>query len=250
MLNVLAVNVFFMAYGGSDFLGKSIFISLFALSVLSWAVIVHKLWLARNSRAMAQRFQQQFRKKQRQPLHVEYPEAMGSAEMPNPFYEVYQVAKQQAVEILSKNRLFRESSKAWNSQSDQTYLSHADLGLLEAHSAVVIADQTKRLEKHLFVLSTIMQLAPLLGLLGTVWGITITLGELQTHAMASTNQEVLSGLSMALGTTVLGLVVAIPALIGNSYLRHAIRDFSTEMENFSQEVLNAIEMHYRKVDVE
>ena len=55
--------------------------------------------------------------------------------------------------------------------------------------------------------------------------------------------------SLALATTVLGLVDAIPALIGYNYLKNSARDFQTEMEGFSNELLASVEMYYRKVDV-
>jgi biopolymer transport protein TolQ len=59
---------------------------------------------------------------------------------------------------------------------------------------------------------------------------------------------VLGGLSLALATTVLGLLDAIPALIGYNYLKNTIRDFTTEMEGFSNEILAAVELQYRKVE--
>jgi biopolymer transport protein TolQ len=112
-----------------------------------------------------------------------------------------------------------------------------------------VATQTKTLEKNLFLLSTVVSLAPFLGLLGTIWGILTTFSELQSHTAGGTHQMVLGGLSLALATTVLGLLDAIPALIGYNYLKNAIREFQTEMEGFANEILASIEMQYRKVDV-
>lgn len=56
----------------------------------------------------------------------------------------------------------------------------------------------------------------------------------------------LSGLSMALATTVIGLVVAIPAIVGYNYLKNAGREYRREMEDFSQLLLASIELQYRK----
>jgi biopolymer transport protein TolQ len=72
---------------------------------------------------------------------------------------------------------------------------------------------------------------------------------MQSQAVGSSHQMVLSGLSLALATTVLGLIDAIPALIGYNYLKNGIRDFNTEMEEFANEILASVEMQYRKVDV-
>ena len=53
----------------------------------------------------------------------------------------------------------------------------------------------------------------------------------------STNQAVLSGLSLALATTVVGLIDAIPALLAYNFLRNEIQKFDLDMEGFSSEIL-------------
>ena len=68
--------------------------------------------------------------------------------------------------------------------------------------------------------------------------------------MSSNSHAILGGLSLALATTVLGLVDAIPALIGYNYLKNSIRDFELDMEGFAHETLASVEMQYRKVDLD
>jgi len=63
------------------------------------------------------------------------------------------------------------------------------------------------------------------------------------------SQMILGGLSLALATTVFGLVDAIPALIGYNYFKNYVRELTTEMDCFSNEILASVEMQYRKVDV-
>src|SRR4029078_12125978 len=109
--------------------------------------------------------------------------------------------------------------------------------------------QVKHLEKNLYILSTTVSLAPFLGLLGTVWGILTTFSEMQSKTAGSTHQMVLGGLSLALATTVLGLLDAIPALIGYNYLKNTIRDLEVDMEGFSTEILASVELQYRQVDI-
>ena len=127
-------------------------------------------------------------------------------------------------------------------------LSFADIGLMEGYLGNVISHHKKELEKNLFILSTTFALSPFLGLLGTMWGILLTFSELQ-HSMGSTNEAVLAGLSLALTTTVLGLIGAIPALIAYNYLKSRIGDFEIEMEGFSHEILSAVELNYRQVSM-
>ena len=82
----------------------------------------------------------------------------------------------------------------------------------------------------------------------TVWGILVSFGELQAGHAATSNGVILGGLSTALTTTVLGLLIAIPALIGHSYFKALIRQFCLEMGKFSHFLLSTVELQYRKVD--
>ena len=132
---------------------------------------------------------------------------------------------------------------------DVSYLSTADIEFIDAQLYSLISLQIKQLDRHLYILATIVSLGPFLGLLGTVWGILTTFSELQTAGGGASNQMVIGGLSMALATTVLGLIDAIPALIGYNYLKNGLRDFQTEMEHFSTQILASVEMQYRKVDI-
>ena len=54
---------------------------------------------------------------------------------------------------------------------------------------------------------------------------------------------------MALATTVLGLVVAIPALIAYNMIKNSLKNYEIEMETFAQQLLTAVEMQYRKVEI-
>ena len=106
------------------------------------------------------------------------------------------------------------------------------------------------MEKNLFILSTIATLAPFLGLLGTVWGILVTFSQLHTGGSITSNSAMLGGLATALATTVLGLVIAIPALVAHNYLKNALKNYSSDMETFLYQLLSSIELQYRKVDID
>lgn len=244
---VLGSNPFFEAYIHSDFLGRLIFLGLLALSIVTWVILIHKGWVTFEARKNSVDFQKILEEQKGGFLNVDYG-VLPKNSVENPFYSLYLVLKKQTVDILNKNRRF-----AKNQDSDEVkplYLSPSDIDIVASHLMTTIASQTKMLEKNIYILATVVTLAPFLGLLGTVWGILTTFGELQTQVAGSTNQMVLGGLSLALATTVIGLVDAIPALIGYNYLKNGIRDFQTEMECFSTELLASLEMQYRKVDVD
>lgn len=248
---ILNVNPFFEAYSHSDILGKAIFLSLYALSICSWSILIYKIWMTHQAKKHAFRFHEAFQLQKFNPLSLDC-EIINKRKTINPFLDLYQVLKKQCLEILTKNRHF---SKIQQNESTgigfgqpalpSSYLSLRDIDYIASHLATQVASQVKLLEKHLYILSTTVSLAPFLGLLGTVWGILTTFSELQAQ---SAHQMVLGGLSLALATTVLGLLDAIPSLIGYNYLKNTIRDFTTEMEGFSNEILASVELQYRKVE--
>lgn len=241
----LGSNPFFDAYMESDFLGRVIFIGLITLSICSWTILLQKLWFTTHSKKNSAHFQQTFVMQKSSPLNFEIP-ANPSRHANNPFLEIYLVLKKQTLDILNKNRHYGQNK---GNHAGVSYLSPTDIDFVESHIFNAISSQIKQLEKNLFILSTTVTLAPFLGLLGTVWGILTTFSQLQTHSGGSTHQMVLGGLSLALATTVMGLLGAIPALIGYNYLKNTVKDFQTEMECFSNEVLASVEMQYRQVDL-
>lgn len=243
-MSILATNPFIDAYVQSDILGKLIFISLYALSICSWVVLIHKIWLTNQAKKSAFRFQEAFQLQKQNPLSLDF-ENLNKQNKINPFLDLYKVLKKQSIDLLTKNRHF---NKLRDANATNATLSLSDIDFVSAHLSTTVAEQVKNLEKNLYILSTTVSLAPFLGLLGTVWGILTTFSALQAQGSGSTHQMVLGGLSLALATTVLGLLDAIPALIGYNYLKNSIRDFSTEMEGFSTEILASIELQYRKVD--
>lgn len=241
---ILAANPFYDAYVLSDTMGKAIFIALISLSVISWIVVLYKLFLAKSVKRQCTQFYQILQKNKFNLLGLEF----ASDQKWNPYFELYAVLKKYTLELLNKNRRFRQK---WRNEEDEntSYLSPTDINFVASHLTTEIATQTKNLEKNLFILSTIVSLAPFLGLLGTVWGILTTFSQMQTQTHGGTNQVILGGISLALATTVIGLIDAIPALIGYNYLKNHARDFEVDLHGFSNEILSTVELQYRKVDV-
>jgi len=236
-------NPFISAYVQSDWFGKGIFWGLFLLSAASWWVLIHKSWVFFHMQRLSTQFSALFSDKD--PLSLQFVTPMKGrlVEVPHPFFEVYKSLKTNVLRLISRNHVY--------SPSRETYLSEADLGLIESQVYSTLASQAKKIEKNLFILSTIATLGPFLGLLGTVWGILTTFSQLHQKGLAvASNASMLSGLSLALATTVIGLVVAIPALVGYSYLKNAGREYRRDMEDFSHLLLTSVELHFRKPEHE
>ncbi len=80
------------------------------------------------------------------------------------------------------------------------------------------------------MVKTIVILAPLVGLLGTVMGMIETFEALQNSAMFGQGSSISGGISKALFTTELGLVVAVPGLILGKVLDKKEDKFELEFE--------------------
>ena len=240
MILVAAGNSFVQAYLQSDWVGKGIFWALFALSAVSWTVLLHKLWLFWQMRHLSEEFSGLF--SEREPLGLQFSRPIKGRwlEVPHPLFEIYKAYKQKALTLINRNHLFAPGK--------ETSLSEADLTLLESQVYVAISSQMKKVEKNLFILPTVVTLAPFLGLLGTVWGILLTFSQLHAKGISMGNADMLSGLSLALATTVAGLVIVIPALVGYSYLKNAAKEYRRDMEDFSHLLLSSLELQYRRPD--
>jgi len=239
MRALILSSTFLSAFSQSDFFGKLIFLGLFALSISSWVVIIYKISITRKTKFNSFKFENIFSKRKENILNFHLDSFNSYL---NPYYVIYSSVKTKTLEILKKNSFFSNCDLA------EVYLSDSDVELIESEVDATISHQIKFLEKNLFVLSTVITLAPFLGLLGTVWGILLTFSNLQASGIASANSSVLSGLSLALATTVIGLVVAIPALIGYNYLKSYISDYTKEMEHFSHNLMTTLELQYKKVE--
>ncbi|NNM51494.1 MAG: MotA/TolQ/ExbB proton channel family protein [Pseudomonadales bacterium] len=103
------------------------------------------------------------------------------------------------------------------------------------------------MERYMTLLGTIAVISPLLGLLGTVFGIIQTFMSITSHGNADPAM-LAAGISQALVTTAGGLVVAIPALIMHRTLMRRISTITVDME---QQAIKLVDIVHgdREVDV-
>lgn len=105
--------------------------------------------------------------------------------------------------------------------------------------------ETHRLEKFLTFLATTGSTAPFIGLFGTVWGIMDSFHNIGQSGSASL-AVVAPGISEALVATAIGLVAAIPAVMGYNHFVNKVNVLTGEMDNFCQEFLNIVQRLQRK----
>lgn len=96
--------------------------------------------------------------------------------------------------------------------------------------------EEQRLTRGLRPLATIAQVAPLLGLLGTVTGMIIAFAEISQQGTGNP-AALADGIGQALVTTAAGLIVAIPALIGQNYLANRVDGILLEIDRRREELM-------------
>src|SRR3954454_15240946 len=100
--------------------------------------------------------------------------------------------------------------------------------------------EVPRLEEKLNLLATIAQLAPLLGLLGTVLGFINTFYLMQHEGLHSHFGLLSDGVWQALVCAAAGLAVAIPAHAGYNYLVSRVNSIVLDMERAATEIVNIV----------
>jgi biopolymer transport protein ExbB len=100
--------------------------------------------------------------------------------------------------------------------------------------------EVPRLEEKLNLLGTIAQIAPLLGLLGTVLGFMSVFRAVHNEGLNAHIGDLSAGIWQALICTAAGLAVSIPSYAGYNYLVGRVNTIVLDMEQVSSEILNIV----------
>jgi biopolymer transport protein ExbB len=111
-----------------------------------------------------------------------------------------------------------------------------------------VMDQAPRVDRGLWMLDTIVTLAPLLGLLGTIVGMFNTFQAL-SHPGAAT-QAVTGGVGEALLATAAGLFIAVLGLVAFNALQQRVRLVMHQLERIKLMLANRMYPHYRGAEAE
>lgn len=226
------------AFWLSNLPGQIIVVFLFVGSIIVWAVMATKWIELREARILSERFLQAYRT---EPTPVGIFVKRLSFQ-PSPLYAVYEKACRALGAILTPgngNDLFAAESSAVGLRLTEI---QTDSVRNVAESTVV--DQTLKLESRMNIIAIGVSAAPLLGLLGTVWGVLDAFGVMSRSGSAMLS-AVAPGVSGALLTTVVGLLVALPSAIGYNILTELIRRQCIRTENFLEELMKDIAVHYQ-----
>ena len=187
-------------------------------SIFSWAIMISKWRSFREAEAKNRSFVRAFRKSGR----LTEVAAISEQFQPSPLVSVFN-------EIHDEYQ--RQSGGRGTPPNPQA---------LERAAQTAASESLTLMEHRMTWLATIAQIAPFIGLFGTVMGIIDAFHGLGT-AGAATLRAVAPGISEALITTAAGLIVAVPAVVGYNQLTAQLREFGARMDDFGRELLNAIE---------
>ena len=100
--------------------------------------------------------------------------------------------------------------------------------------------EVPRLEEKLNVIATLAQIAPLLGLLGTVLGFLQIFNALQLAGAHANMEQLAGGVWQALISTAGGIAVAIPCYAGYNYLVGRVNSIVLDMEKAASEIVSIV----------
>ncbi len=207
---------------------KIVLLILIFFSVVSWAIILFKLFQIHRANSESERFMDFFWKSKRFDAIASQADRFLNSPLTVLFNEGYGELKKVV--------------EGGEGRADSSILS-TDLGGIENVSRALrraTNSEITRLEKYTTFLATTGSTSPFIGLFGTVWGIMTTF-----HAIAASGSTsivtVAPGIAEALVNTAAGLAAAIPAVIAYNHFQHKIRVLVKGMDSFSTEFLNIVQ---------
>jgi biopolymer transport protein ExbB len=127
-------------------------------------------------------------------------------------------------------RVFAAAVRKWGKPAVEVEQAVLDEGERIANS----------LRRYLRVLNGVSTVSPLLGLLGTVWGMIQSFNVIATSPAMGRAEMLAGGISVALLTTAAGLLVAIPSMIVYLYFVGRVDSLVMQIDHHGQELVNLI----------
>ncbi len=213
----LAVVSPFYAFEQSDAVGRIIVLLLFIASIVAWSIMAEKWFYLRSIKKHCRTFLD--------------PAVAIPTDQAGPLAII-----QTAVLTTAANL---KSASPEQVRRRQVNLDDPDVQRLRAIAEAAVDQEIMKMEARLGLLSSIVSASPFLGLLGTVWGVMMAFSGMAVQGRADI-KAIAPGVSGALLTTVVGLVVAIPAVIGYNFLASEVKQLSVTMDNYVEDLLTGL----------
>lgn len=226
---LLAAANLIQIFQSSDLVGQIIVVVLIIFSIFAWSVMLGKNSELNKLRDLNHQFDRRLREERKV---LDMPEAFRSMR-----HIPYADCFADAVEAYWRAAAF---GKEKGEDTLTARLEHAENAIARA-----LARQVLRYEENMIWLATMVTIAPFMGLLGTVWGVMESFSAVSVMQTASI-QTLAPGVSAALLTTIAGLVVAIPSVVGYNALLNKTKTLTTEIENYASSLADRIELEMTK----
>jgi biopolymer transport protein TolQ len=220
-------------------ISKLVLLTLALLSVVSWGIILYKLWTFRRSERHSAQFLDVFRRSSKFSEVQAVCKSLDNSPLVGLFQSGYAELTAQLRQSSPPDAVVSGSHPSGTVvRPTLKSLNAVDRALMRA--SVV---EVNKLEHRVPFLATTASMAPFIGLFGTVWGIISAFeGIGQT---GSTNLGVVApGIADALVATAAGLFAAIPAVYFYNALSSRVKLFASEMDDFAMEFLNIAERNF------
>ena len=205
---------------------KAVLLILMIFSLLSWVVIIRKGLLYRRSRTVSESFRVAFKQATDWREFKQQVEGYALSPLVGLFMAGYSEVTYQLKQVGQDGRATLRSMEAVERS-------------LQRASVVEMG----RLERSLGGLATVAAVSPFIGLFGTVWGIIDAFRGIGATGNANL-ATVAPGISEALVATAIGLVAAIPALMAYNFFQGQLKQFQTELDDFSLEFISLSERNF------
>ena len=218
-------------FAGTGLVVKLVLIILLYFSVGSWTIIFYKLLQVYRAKRESERFMDFFWKTKRFDTISAQLERFPNSPLSVLFNEGY-------------SELTKLAQKG--EEKEDPHVISTELGGIDNIARSLrraTTSEITRLEKYTTFLATTGATAPFIGLFGTVWGIMTAfkgIGETGSASLA----VVAPGIAEALIATAIGLVAAIPAVMGYNHFQNKIRVLIAEMDSFTTEFLNIVQRSF------
>ena len=235
---MILANSLVNGFAGSNFTGQALVILQLAGSILMFATIFGK-WKALSTVFMAtRRFLRDF-----STCHdtLEYylqrrPTAVFGLEW------IYKECCERLLKMLTPD--VRSLLVGRQAGEGAAALTAREVELIRGTCEHALDEEEIRVEHGMNVIATIVALEPMLGLLGTVWGVLDAFAEMGTAGSANL-ATIAPSISAALVTTVVGLLVAIPGVVFFNIMNSKIRNITSDMEGFADELMGRIACEFQ-----
>ncbi len=233
---IIAAGIVY-AFTESTLEGKLILMALFLASIFSWAVMVTKIRYLSFCKRQNERFNAIFHQ-DRLPLRIHEKSIHFDG---SNIYEIYEAG---ANELCFQMMGSVEVDESFSSRlRGAEKITPAQMRSVQAAMERAVGESALKLESQMIVLSTAVSGAPFLGLLGTVWGVMDAFAGIAASGNANL-AAMAPGISGSLITTIISLLVAIPAMFGYNFLVTTLRSLLVQADNFAAEFSSEVEHRY------